>query len=102
MKNSACMRVGVMLERRRILHPWQDYAWRALAVVPGAPDIPAPRCLGEGEGWARYQAATLDIELFPSETDGYRYNLSQAAPVVYAPWLSVNDQPEGRLGVFHG
>jgi len=100
-KNSERMRVGVMLERRRIVHPWQDYVWRALAVVPGAPDIAAPRCLGEGEGWARYHAATLDIELFPSETEGYRYNLSQAAPVVYALWRSENDEPEGRPAVFH-
>ena len=101
MKYSERMRVGVVLERRRIVHPWQDHSWRALAVVPGAPDIAAPRCLGEGDGWAHYHAATLDIELFTSETEGYRYNLSQAAPVVYALWRRENDEPEGWPAVFH-
>src|SRR5258708_5173713 len=95
------MRVGVTFERRRIGHPWQEHAWRALAVVPGARDIAAPRLLGGGEGWARYHAATLDIELFTSETEGYRYNLSQAAPVVYALWRRENDEPEGWPAVFH-
>ncbi len=101
MKNSERMRVGVTFERRRIGHPWQEYAWRALAVVPGAPDITAPCLLGAGEGWARYHAATLDIELFSSETEGYRYNLSQIDPVVYALWRNENDEPDGRPVVFH-
>ena len=101
MKNSERMRVGVMLERHRIAHAWQEHAWRALAIVPGAPDIAEPRLLGEGEGWARYHAATLDIELFASETEGYRYNLSQTEPVVYALWRTENDEPDGRPAVFH-
>ena len=101
MKNSERMRVGVMLERHRIAHAWQEHAWRALAIVPGAPDIPEPRLLAEGEGWARYHATTLDIELFASETEGYRYNLSQAKPVVYALWRNENDEPDGRPAVFH-
>jgi hypothetical protein len=101
MKNSERMCVGVVLERRRIAHAWQEYAWHALAVVAGAPDIAEPRLLSEGEGWSRYLAATLDIELFASETEGYRYNLSQASPVVYALWRTENDEPDGRPVVFH-
>lgn len=101
MKNSERMRVGIVLERRRIAHAWQEYAWRALAVIPGAPDIAEPRLLGEGEGWSRYHAATLDIELFASETEGYRHNLSQAEPAVYALWRNENDEPDGRPAVFH-
>lgn len=101
MKNSERMRVGIVLERRRIAHAWQEYAWRALGVVAGAPDIAAPRLLGEGEGWAHYHAATLDIELFVSETEGYRRNLSQARPVVYALWRTENDEAEGWPVVFH-
>jgi len=44
----------------------------------GAPEIEAPRLVQQGEGWARYHIATLDIELFPRETEGYRYNLSHS------------------------
>jgi Protein of unknown function (DUF3305) len=95
------MRVGIVLERRRIANPWQEHAWRAVAVVPGAAGIAAPRLLGEGEGWAQYHAATLDIELFPRDTEGYRCNLSQAPPVVYALWRSESEDPEGWPAVFH-
>jgi hypothetical protein len=95
------MRVGVVLERRRIAQQWQEYAWHAVAAVPGAPDIPAPRLVAEGEGWAHYHAATLDIELFPRETEGYRYNLSQAEPVVYALWRSETDELMSCPRLFH-
>ena len=101
MKNSERMRVGVVLERRRIAHAWQEYGWRALAIVPGAPDIAEPRLLGEREGGTRYHAATLDIELFAGETEGYRYNLSQTAPVVYTLWRAENGEPDGLPTVFH-
>lgn len=99
-KNSERLRVGVVLERRHIAHPWQEYAWRA-AVVPGAADIVAPFLLQQGDGWARYHAATLDIELFPRETEGYRYNLSQAQPAVYVLWRHENEDSERQPEVFH-
>ena len=101
MKNSERMRVGVVLERRRIAHAWQEYAWRAVAAIAEVPDIAGPRLLSEGEGWSRYLAATLDIELFASDTEGYRYNLSQATPAVYALWRTENETPDGPPVVFH-
>lgn len=101
MKNSERLRVGVLLERRHIAHPWQEYAWHAAGVIPGAPDIAGPRLLHQGEGWARYHMATLDIELFPRETEGYRFNLSQAQPVVYVLWRHENEDTEQQPEVFH-
>jgi hypothetical protein len=101
MKDSESMRVGLVLERHRIDHPWQQYAWRGATIVPGASDIAAPRLIAEGEGWQRYHLATLDIELHRPETEGYRYNLSQAAPVVYALWRFVDEDPAGWPEPFH-
>ncbi len=101
MKDSERLRVGVVLERRRIAHLWQEHAWRAVAIVPGAADTDAPRLLSEGEGWQRYHFATLDIEVFRCETEGYRHNLSQTEPVVYALWRNANDDPEGWPELFH-
>jgi len=85
-KDSERLRVGIFLERRHIAHPWQEHAWHAAGIAPGAPELAAPRLLQQGPGWARYHMATLDIELFPGETEGYRYNLSQQRPVVYVLW----------------
>ena len=100
-RNSERLRVGVLLERRRIAHPWQEYAWHADEVVPGAPDIAAPCPVQAGEGRERYHIATLDIELFPGETEGYRYNLSQAQPVVYVLWRHEQEDPAQLPEVFH-
>lgn len=77
------MPVGVVLERRRIDNPWQDYTWRPIEVVPGLPRVEAWRLLYETGDISRYLAGTLTIELFPGETEGYRRNLSQRAPVVF-------------------
>ena len=72
--------LGLVLERRRVDHPWQDHAWRPAAVIPGDPEGEPWRVLREGDGWIHYFAGTLDLELYPKETDGYRINLSQPAP----------------------
>jgi Protein of unknown function (DUF3305) len=101
MKDSERMRVGVVLERRRIDHPWQDHAWRAVSVVPGADPVVTPRLLRQGEGWACYHLATLEIELFSRETEGYRYNLSQVRPVVYLLWRAADTTSEGWPDPFH-
>ena len=100
-KNGERQRVGAILERRRIGHRWQEYAWRAVDIVPGAPDIAAPCLVEEGEDWARYHMATLDIALFPGETEGYRYNLSQAQPVVYVLWRHEHEDAERTPEIFH-
>jgi len=101
MRDSERMRVGLLLERRRIDHPWQQHSWRAVAIVPGAPDIAEPRLLAEGDGWQRYHLATLDIEVHRGETEGYRYNLSQARPAVYALWRLADEDPAAWPEPFH-
>ena len=75
--------LGLVLERRRLDHPWQDYAWRPVAVFPGDPEGEPWRVLKEGDGWVHYFAGTLELELYPKETDGYRVNLSQPVPLVF-------------------
>lgn len=89
------LRVGVVIERRQTANRWQDHVWRAVAVIPGAPDIASPcLLLRNADGAAQYHAATLDIELFSGETEGYRTNLSQDQPVVYAIMTAGEDGPE--------
>jgi hypothetical protein len=76
--------IGVVLERRQIDNPWADHVWRVVAVIPGAPPVGGEwRLMVEGEGWTRYHAATLDLEIHSSETDGYRANLNSAEPKIF-------------------
>ena len=77
------MRVGVVVERRHIDNPWQEYAWSAVALLPGAPVVEAWRPLRSGETWAHFLAATLDLTLHPRDVPGYRDNLSQPYPQAY-------------------
>lgn len=81
--------VGIVVERRATGNPWQPLAWRTLAVVAdgAAPGGTAAggglQPVATGDGWSRYAAGGLVIELFPGETAGYRENLSSRQPVVF-------------------
>jgi hypothetical protein len=69
------MSLGVVIERRDSDHRWQTHSWRAVGVIAGAPPIERPRLLRRGEGWAQYHAATLDIVLHRTDTEGYKHNI---------------------------
>jgi hypothetical protein len=94
-KNREVMPVGIVMERRRIDHPWQEYAWRVVSLLPGAADPGDWRVLYERDGVARFHAATLNIELYSSDTEGYRHNLSQRVPCIYV-LLRPNAEADGR------
>lgn len=85
---SEVVQLGVVLERRRSRHPWQDFAWRAVEVLPGAPprdprgDWLTLREEGEGEA-TLFHAGTLPLELFRKDTPELKMNLEQREPLVY-------------------
>src|SRR3546814_15667026 len=71
MDKTETLPLGVVLEWRRVDHPWKDHDWRPVAVIPGAPPLD-PRgpwtLLPEGEAVRQYHAGTLPLELFRSDT----------------------------------
>ncbi len=78
--------LGVVLERRDSDHPWQDFSWRPVGVVPGAPALDPTddwKLLRGGEGWKHYHCGTLTLSLFRKETEAYRLNLSQQPPSIF-------------------
>jgi hypothetical protein len=86
MSTRETIQLGIVVERRKIDHPWQEYAWRPVAVIPGAgPMDPGEgmRLLQEGDDWSHFHIGTLLLKLYPDETDGYRTNLSRNVPCVY-------------------
>ena len=94
MKDQESLALGIVLEWRRIDNPWQDFEWRPVAVIPGAPACDPEgewRVLGEGEDWIRYHGGTLPLELFRSETEGYKFNLSNDPPRVFVILRSGED-----------
>ncbi len=90
--------LGVVIERRAAANPWQDHLWRPVEVIAGGPEVAAWLVLGEGEGWTRFYAGALPLELFHRETEGYRRNLSGEPPVVY---VILRPGDTGRMVPFH-
>ena len=98
MDRSEILPLGVVVERRRVDHPWKDFSWRPVAVIPGAPPIDPSgewTVLRSGEDWEQYHCGTLPLELFRRETEGYKVNLTQDPPQVFV-LLRSDDDPEGR------
>lgn len=85
------MELGVVVERRKVDHPWQTHELLPVAVIPGAPPVDAPRELAHGDGWVRYHAATLTLELHRKETEAYKTNLSSDPPQIYVVLRSEDD-----------
>lgn len=98
MEKQESVPLGVVVEWRHVDHPWKDHDWRPVAVIPGAPSLdPAGpwRLLRQGDGWRQFHAGTMMLDLFRSETESYRINLSQTPPRVYVV-LRASQDPAGE------
>jgi hypothetical protein len=85
--------VGVVIERRPADSEWIDHTWHAVAVLPGAPAAEHWVELEREGEYVRYHAATLPIEIFRGETEGYKYNLTLEEPSVY---VVLDPDPDGE------
>lgn len=86
--------VGVFVERRASSSPWQDWIWRPVAVVPGAPPVDGWSKTVEGDGWTQYHAATVPVELHHTEAEGYVVNLKAESPQVWVVLREDEDSDE--------
>ncbi|GBD41707.1 hypothetical protein HRbin39_01091 [bacterium HR39] len=91
----ARMRLGVIMERRRIDHPWQKWRVAAVEVLPEPPELEPGRPMVEDEAVSRYYGGTFVLELFADETEAYKYNLSASRPAVY---VILSEDPAARDG----
>jgi hypothetical protein len=91
------MPVGVIVERRKASNPWDDYIWRAVAVVPGAPAVANWSVVREEADATQYLVGGFELELHPRETVMYRENLQAAEPSVYVAMQQDAAAPHGLL-----
>jgi hypothetical protein len=89
------MPIGVVIERRRLDHPWQDHTWGVVDVIPGGPASEAWRLLEETPELQRYFVGGLTLSLYPGETAGYGETLAAREPVLFV----VLRRGEGDHGV---
>lgn len=82
--------VGVVIERRKARSPWVDVVWRPVAVLPGVPDA-APWTMLDGDAdRANFYGGPATIDLYRSDTAGYRDNLAAGSALL---WVVL--QPSG-------
>lgn len=76
------MPLGVVVRRVPGVTRWAKWAWKVVAVLPGAG--PAQWQLMREEGEAReYHAATVPLELHRAEAEAYKTGLTATPPSVY-------------------
>lgn len=95
--------LGVIIERKVSDSRWQDYSYQPIAVFPGAPPKNAHddwTVLREGDGWTHFHAATMPLDLYRGETQGYRVNLSNDPPHIYIV-LSPGEEADDPEMVVH-
>jgi hypothetical protein len=79
----ACIRVGVVVERRKAKSPWQDFLYRPISVLAGVPAAPPWTTIDVGENLTTFYAGDAEIELHRTETANYRDNLASGAPLLW-------------------
>ncbi len=89
---STSLRVGVVLAREKVDHPWQDYRWRPVDVLVGMPDLEPGVVLKTNDDATHYFAGVFEIELHRKETSAYITNLGNNPPAVYVVVSEAEDE----------
>lgn len=76
------MPMGIVLRRAPGVTPWAKYAWKAIAVLPGAAEA-SWLLLRHEAGVSDFHAATLPLELHGADAEAYLHGLSTSPPCVY-------------------
>lgn len=91
MQAEISIRVGVVVERRRLDHKWAQWSWRPVAVFTDAPDIE------DGDDWramvadgdvTRFHAGTVVLTLHRKLVEAYKVNLAREEPSF---WVVLQD-----------
>lgn len=90
----ATIPLGVVIRRSPGVTRWAAWAWKAVGVLPGAPDANW-RVMREQDGATEFHAATRALELHGAETEAYLHGLSTRVPSIYVILRDsdVADQP---------
>lgn len=91
----ATMPLGIVVRKTLGVTRWAAWAWKVVAVVPGAGPANWRELRRDGET-VEYHAATLDLELFSTDTEAYLVALSSRVPGVVVVLREETD-PEAEM-----
>jgi len=89
------MPVGVVVRKTPGVTKWAKWAWKAVAVLPGAGPADWRELRRDGEA-VEYHAGTLPLELFRTDTEAYMTALANDPPSVYVV-MRPSEVPEREL-----
>ncbi|MEL6205666.1 MAG: DUF3305 domain-containing protein [Pseudomonadota bacterium] len=73
--------LGIVIRKTPGVTRWAEWAWRAVAVLPGAGPADWRELRREGDA-VEYHAATVPLELYRSDAEAYRAGISARTPSV--------------------
>ncbi|MBO6758845.1 MAG: DUF3305 domain-containing protein [Roseibium sp.] len=80
--------VGVIVERRKSKHPWADYTWTGVAVVPHAPPTDGWQQIMSADDVTQFQYAPVSVTLHRKMGEAYDANMETGAPSL---WILLDD-----------
>lgn len=92
--------LGIVIERRKSKHPWGDWIWQPVEVIPGASAVDDWVTLRAGEDWEHFHIATLPLTLHRKETEALKMNIEGGDPHLYVV-LRENDDTDGPPMIAH-
>ena len=95
--------VDVVMERVAIHNRWTSEQWKPAsvdAIGPGRGASQAPECLEDGPARSLWRFAGREIELHPTESEGYYLNVTSDTPVVFVMWRMRDDSEQPAAAPF--
>jgi Protein of unknown function (DUF3305) len=89
--------VGVVIERRKAKSPWAESIWRPVAVLPGVPDTAPWTMLKGNDERANFYGGDAEIQLYRSDTGGYRDNLAMDAALLWVVLRPTGIEPPYQI-----
>jgi hypothetical protein len=83
MEKEITLPVGIVVEKKTIDHPWAEARWRPVSLLPGYSGEARWQEIARGDDWCHFLCAVLPLTLHRKETEAYRVNLQDEAPLAY-------------------
>lgn len=81
-QKSVSIPLGIVIRKVPGVTRWVDHVWKAVAVLPGAGPAHWRELRRDGDV-IEYHAATVQLELFRTDTEAYLHGLSTKIPAIY-------------------
>lgn len=82
-KSEVSFPLGIVVERRKSSHPWADWIWMPISVIPNAQAEAKWVEMMRTKESVQYHAGTLLLTLHRKDTDALRANLMLPVPELY-------------------